>query len=339
MFGLITKVYKRLQSRWWKLVGIRLAEEISPEERDVLERYGEQVIGTMIAGGFSPDHDDLRPFERVANSRLGARAWLTERSDIREWRDRWVSGRDLFLEIVVIALIGWEIHVGVVGDRQQDNSFRKQQDILTNLQESSKHTADILSALKTTTETMSQTSAEQLRAMQKSETEAERTAKASEDAAQTASKSLDFSTRAYVTVETALPGPPKAGEKLNVKVTIVNTGKTPALDLTSGAHLAIATPEMDVQSVHDRAFSTKDNSVQSKITLASGERVEQHLDTSKELAESDVTELEVGSIRAYVFVRVVYQDLFGHLRNTELCQYYDPKFKLLMACDSFNGAK
>jgi hypothetical protein len=339
MFGSITNAYKYIQRRWWKLVGIRLAETISSEERDVLERYGEQVIGTMIAGGFSPDHDDLRPFQRDANSLVGARAWLTERSDLRDWRDRWVSGRDLVLEIVVIALIGWEIHVGIVGDRQQAESFGKQQDILTNLQKSSKDTADILAALKTTTETMSQTNAQQLQAIQKSETQAERTAKASEDAAQTASKSLDFSQRAYVSGEIALSAPPKVGEKLHLKAAIINTGKTPAVEVISMTRFGMVGRETSTQSAHDMAFSIKVDSLTSKTTLASGARVEQPVDSLAELTEDQVTGIEAGSLRPYIFVLVTYRDLFGHQRKTEVCQYYDPKFKSLMTCDTSNNAE
>jgi hypothetical protein len=339
MFGSITKAYKYIQRRWWQFVGIRLAKDISQESRDTFDRYGEQVIATMLAGGFYPDDDGVLSFAQKRDWRKSASEWLSERSDIREWRDRWVSGRDLFLEIVVIALIGWEIHIGIVGDRQQDESFRKQQEVLTNLGKSSKDTADILAALKTTTETMSQTNAEQLKAIQKSETQAERTAKASEDAAQTASKSMDFSQRAYVTVETSLSGSPKTGEKMSIKVSVINTGKTPALELTSITRLGFAAHEMSVQSAHDLAFSLKDDSLHSKTTLATGEHVEQPLDSPKELTETDVAEVNAGNVRPYVFVRVAYQDLFGHQRETNICQYYDPKFKSLMTCDTFNSAK
>jgi hypothetical protein len=96
---------------------------------------------------------------------------------------------------------------------------------------------------------------------------------------------------------------------------------------------------MSVQSAHDWVLSIKDDSVRSKTTLASGEHVEQPLDTLKELTEYDVTGVSEGRLRSYIFVRVVYQDLFGHQRETELCQYYDPKFKSLMSCDTFNSAK
>ena len=68
--------------------------------------------------------------------------------------DSWVSLRDFVLEIVVIALIGWEIHMGYRQEADQATQFGSQQAIFQNLQNSSEATASTLTALKGTTETM-----------------------------------------------------------------------------------------------------------------------------------------------------------------------------------------
>jgi hypothetical protein len=64
--------------------------------------------------------------------------------------DSWVSRRDLFLEIVVIRLIGLEVWFAIVQGTQQAKEFEQEQQVMTNLEQSSASTAEILTALETT---------------------------------------------------------------------------------------------------------------------------------------------------------------------------------------------
>jgi hypothetical protein len=73
---------------------------------------------------------------------------LEHRADSR------VSIRDLILEIIVIALIGWEIYMGYRQEANQAAQFGSQQKIFQNLEKSSEATAGTLTALQTTTENM-----------------------------------------------------------------------------------------------------------------------------------------------------------------------------------------
>jgi hypothetical protein len=59
----------------------------------------------------------------------------------------WISIRDLILEIFVIALIGWEIHMGYRQESQQAKDFDKQQIVLKNMETSSEETAKLLQSL------------------------------------------------------------------------------------------------------------------------------------------------------------------------------------------------
>lgn len=67
-----------------------------------------------------------------------------------------IARRDLLLEIAVILLIGGEIWIGIYEGNKQIESFNKMQGTLTNLQKSSEATADTLTALQKTTESMNQ---------------------------------------------------------------------------------------------------------------------------------------------------------------------------------------
>jgi Tfp pilus assembly protein PilO len=68
--------------------------------------------------------------------------------------DSWVSLRDFILDIVVIALIGWEIHMSYRAESLQTENFKQEKEVFENLDKSSAATASTLKALSDTTQTM-----------------------------------------------------------------------------------------------------------------------------------------------------------------------------------------
>lgn len=71
---------------WWRK--IRKAE-ISGADRDIFERFGEQIIGAVLAGGFNPRAADLQRLYMNEGPLLNsARDWLTERGDAQERREQ-----------------------------------------------------------------------------------------------------------------------------------------------------------------------------------------------------------------------------------------------------------
>lgn len=76
--------------------------------------------------------------------------------ELEHRRDSFTSIRDLVLEIVVIALIGWEIHMSYRGERLASQNFEKEQAIFANLQTSSAATAVTLTALQDTSKQMNE---------------------------------------------------------------------------------------------------------------------------------------------------------------------------------------
>jgi hypothetical protein len=67
--------------------------------------------------------------------------------EIDRRHDSFVSIRDLLLEIGVILLIGWEIHMGYTQEANQASQFTQQSQVMTNLQTSSDKTAQILTTM------------------------------------------------------------------------------------------------------------------------------------------------------------------------------------------------
>lgn len=123
---------------------------IPDELREICERYGEDVIGMVLASGHTPRAMDLQVIYHTDDTVESARVWLTQRSRSRLRRERFT----LFLEIVVVALIGWEISLGYRQERLQSRNFKEQQQVLTNLENSSAATASTLGSLQNTTQIM-----------------------------------------------------------------------------------------------------------------------------------------------------------------------------------------
>lgn len=76
--------------------------------------------------------------------------------ELENRRDSRVSIRDFILEIFVIVLIGWEIHMSYRAERLQTQNFEKEQQVFTNLQASSAATAGTLIALQETSKQMNE---------------------------------------------------------------------------------------------------------------------------------------------------------------------------------------
>src|SRR6267142_1609523 len=127
--------------------------EIPGELEKTCDRYGEGVIGMMLASGFTPLPEELQDIHYSKEKVEQARVWLTKRRSSSRWRERIT----LSLEIVVVLLIGWEIYLGYQQERLQSQNFQKQQQVLTNLETSSAATAKTLTSLQSATESMNTT--------------------------------------------------------------------------------------------------------------------------------------------------------------------------------------
>lgn len=70
----------------WRWTTVKRAN-IATDERDKFERYGENVIGLILGGGFSPAAGELTPVYMDNAVKVHARDWLTERSTWHERRE------------------------------------------------------------------------------------------------------------------------------------------------------------------------------------------------------------------------------------------------------------
>jgi hypothetical protein len=321
----LSNLFKNIRNKFRRLFGVRVADSVPTEIRDICDRYGEQVISTMLAGGFQPGAHELRRIFYQEDTRDHARDWLTEASDVREYKERWVSGRDLILEIVVIALIGWEIHIGYKQESQQAKNFSDQQTVLTNLQTSSQATATTLTALKNTTEIMSKN--------------VERNAQAAESSSETAAKSLVVSERAYVTTASS-SAEPKANEKLKITSTCTNSGKTPAIHVRGRSWMGAVGKEETAAEAYTQiaALAGSDETTLSHMMLGPSQSTQQTLESRNEMPEAEVNSINRGDLALYVFVEVRYEDTFGRHHTTLSCNRYSPERKTLVLCNALNKA-
>jgi hypothetical protein len=137
----------RASPRWpWPLRKVRIAD-IPKGARDYFERYGETVISMQVSGDFAANAEH-------------ARAWLTERADYHERRERWISGRDLLLDIAIIALIGWEIYEG-----------SQQAKVLQHMDSSTGDTASAMRAARDSLKSLADAQAASLKILQQEQAE------------------------------------------------------------------------------------------------------------------------------------------------------------------------
>jgi hypothetical protein len=307
-----------------QLFGVQFVNSNIPESLiETCDRYGEQVIGTMLAGGFNPSTSDLKAINASEIRRQDARDWLTERNSLREYRERWIPLRDFILEILVVALIGWEIVLGVRQEKHQAENFDQQQKVLTSMQKSSEGTAKTLTALENTTETMNKS--------------VERNAAAAEATSTTAAKSLVLSERAYVSCVTT-GDEPKEGEKLRARSSYLNSGKTPAIDFEAKSMTGVVPKNASIEEARKLALSVIFNDKGSRSILGPGQSSQQGVESNAPLTTGELSALKDRTETWYVFSLVRYKDTFNHQHTTETCNRYEPDHKVMVLCAERNKA-
>jgi hypothetical protein len=142
--------------------GVPRAKDITETERDTCERYGEHVIGTMLAGNVPPPSSDLQALFQIEEARQRARDWLTERAAYREVWERWKSTRDLVLEIAVILLILAEIILSVVFGVIAIREGREQSKVLAHMEQSAAATASAMTAASSSLQSLADAQAKSL---------------------------------------------------------------------------------------------------------------------------------------------------------------------------------
>src|SRR5262245_46825791 len=84
--------------------------EITPEHRDLFERYGETVVQLVVSSGHSPTAPELQAIYQVPAAKKEALLWLTERADINANHERRIEYVEWAISIFVIASVGLEIY-------------------------------------------------------------------------------------------------------------------------------------------------------------------------------------------------------------------------------------
>jgi hypothetical protein len=315
----IRNLPSRTSPRWpWPLRKVRKAD-IPDTERDLFERYGETVISMQVRGSFVEDAEH-------------ARAWLTERADYQERRERIT----LLLEIVVVLLILGEIVLALRQEHLQSLNFKEQQQGLTTLQQSSQTTADNLTSLHTAIESTNTILQMQLDALKKSAAETARTAKAGEASASTASQALHVSERAYVYMTPSLRKPPSSGEKIQISIIVGNAGRTSALELEVHYAVAFVPSSMPLNEALASAVAAPSQTPASVTVLQSGQTTEAPSESPRELDQSALEQLTGGKMSLYVFGSTTYRDVFQQPHRTEICAVYVPKSNAFLNCHEHN---
>jgi hypothetical protein len=156
---------------WWRTV--RKAK-ISKEDRDLFERYGEAVIGSVLAGGTCPSAPDLAaiiPGNICLPPNTGkckeAGDWLTECRDAHERREQ----RMETVEIGVVILITLEIVLSLFFGLRALRDGREQATALAHMDTSTAATASAMTAVSKSLQSLADAQAASLKILQQEQIE------------------------------------------------------------------------------------------------------------------------------------------------------------------------
>jgi hypothetical protein len=169
----------------------------------------------------------------------------------------------------------------------------------------------------------------QLTQMKRATRAATKAAKASKESSDTAKKSIDFAResarldqRAWVTTTTSqLAKPLVIGEKPLVTVSIINSGKTPALNVITGGDADISEELSDVN------FNMPIIRIKSKFVLGPGVTGKTTCEGLNPVVDqTEIDDLKNGQrLRLYVRGVITYDDVFGRSHQTTFCAWINGK--------------
>lgn len=129
-------------------------------------------------------------------------------------------------------------------------------------------------------------------------------------------ESIRLDQRAWVAVrEIVLIGDPSEGRPVDIKVFLINTGKTPARDLVGQVRVLM---DKDHLARPEFAGLSEDHP---RYTLAPGP-TNIHTDRNNQRFPTEqVRQYREGGVRLYVHGRLFYKDVFGVTRQTSFCAF------------------
>ncbi len=174
---------------------------------------------------------------------------------------------------------------------------------------------------------------------------AQASARAAEKGAQIAKESFYIGDRPYVNVKKANMDKFEVGEKPRVYIHLINTGKTPALEVKVTAIINIGTePKPDIKrpDLNDPDYylypSLAAGGDTGATLLASAETGVVALG-AKPLSKLTIEEIKSGRLFIYVWGGGLYKDGLGKQHSFTFCAFYSPEEESFTACPTFNETK
>jgi hypothetical protein len=131
------------------------------------------------------------------------------------------------------------------------------------------------------------------------------------------------------------------GKGIEVTFRITNTGKTPAIVVTSGRTICIRPPNFDIET-----FATSETEqawmkeTRSQGPLPPNGILTMDISTKEvkglEMPESMIADIKSGELSVYVVGRIVYKDIFGGEHQTRFCYTANPSTEGMIEYHQYN---
>ena len=143
--------------------------------------------------------------------------------------------------------------------------------------------------------------------------------------------------RAWIGLANGFHGGIKAGLKLECELRFVNTGRTPAINVSSKYYILYRPQNFDIDSFDKSKLLKIPGPSPSQGTLSPGAIATVLANSGATLSEAEASQLISGTLAAYIFGYVRYKDVFGTSHETEYCYVVEPGTKNLQVYHQHNS--
>ena len=147
--------------------------------------------------------------------------------------------------------------------------------------------------------------------------------------------------RAWISVLSVQNIKPQNDKPLNIPVTIKNTGKTPALDVTALACASVVKKNVKptfsynkiLDPIQSRMIILPNDEKTTEINIEDSQRIS----ADGKLTKEAIDYLNSGKETIYIYGKITYKDIFDEQHWTTFCYIYNPVDGYSIICEEYNN--
>lgn len=128
------------------------------------------------------------------------------------------------------------------------------------------------------------------------------------------------------------------GKPVSIKVMLVNSGRTPALNTKTLYGVAIPKRKLLAQDLLPFDAMKPDGIYQGIMTLLPNSLMRVSANSEEVMSSASIENVKRGKSFVYIFGKITYSDVFNTVHTTRMCMHYDPLVNSFNNCETYNDA-